>query len=506
MQVRSARSPDGSRAAPRRPVQRWMACERALDATNGFVLLACLVAAPWFASLPDAIGLALFTGAAYFAGGLWVAGVLIRRVLDQFPLRWATPPTIAGHRLSWITRTLALLNLAFLGYVALAFVNARAVYSIDTQSFTYLEYFSWLPTTYDRQGTSLALATWAAASCLFWALRDWLLRVEPEEAPFYYPSMESGRGFLPGRARLLLWVLILNGSLLAAASMFTRSAGTSLLLWPWKLDGEGLSQGFGPFANNGLAAAYFNLVWPASLAFWWILRRERRGNWIARTHSRRDAHLLLLPLTILCAASPVVSADRLGAALSVAMLALAALLLWMSRWANRVARTSILAIMVSTMWLGGYLGWEPLKPGVLNFFEHPVARRPQIYLDSARMVEDFPFYGVGPGAFESLHGMYREEPSQPRSSHLDDDWVEFRVTLGWVGSSLLMGLLAVVLGRHFAPGGFPAPTDFVALLWVGLGGCLLAAKFHHPLQSLPVISLVCVYGAVLFSGSRPSSD
>jgi len=483
-----------------------MACERALDATSGFVLLACLAALPWLSPLPEAIGLAVFKGAAYFAGGMWVAGLLIRRLQGQFPLRWATPPTIAGHRLSWITRTLALLNLGFLGYVALAFVNARAIYSIDTQSFTYLDNFPWLPATYDREGTAEALGLWTGASFLFWALRDWLLRVAPDEAPFYYPSMESGRGFLPGRARLLLWAMCLNGALLAAVSAFTRPDGTALLLWPWKFEGEGRSPTFGPFADSGLAAAYFNLVWPASLAFWWILRRERRGDWIARTHSRRDAHLPLLPLTVLCAASPIVSADRLGAALSVAMLTMAALLLWISRWANRAARTSILAILISTMWLGGYLGWEPLRPEIVHFLANPVVDRPQIYRESARMVEDFPLYGVGPGAFQSLSGIYRETPDQPAASHLHDDWVEFRVTLGWVGSSLLLGLLAVVLGRHFAPGGFPAPTDFVSLLWLGLAGSLLAAKFHHPLQSLPVISLVCVYGALLFSGSRPSSE
>lgn len=483
-----------------------MACERALDATNGFVLLACLVALPWLSPLPEAVGLWVFKGTAFFAGGMWVAGVLIRRLLGQFPLRWATPPTVAGHRLSWITRTLALLNVGFLGYVALAFVNARAVYSIDTQSFTYLDNFPWLPASYDREATFKALGLWTGASFHFWALRDWLLRVAPDEAPFYYPSMESGRGFLPGRARLLLWAVSLNGALLAAISTFTRSANTNLLLLPWKFEGDGHSPAFGPFADNCLAAAYFNMVWPASLAFWWVLRRERRGNWIARTHSRRDAHLLLLPLTVLCAASPIVSADRLGAALSVAMLIAAAILLWVSRWANRVARTSILAILISAMWLGGYLGWEPLRPEILQFLANPVVDRPQIYRNSARMAEDFPWYGVGPGAFRSLHGMYREAYGQPVASHLHDDWVEFRVTLGWAGSSLLLGLLAVVLGRHFAPGGFPAPSDFVALIWLGLAGCLLAAKFHHPLQFLPIISLMCAYGAALFAGSRPASD
>lgn len=506
MEVSSAKGRNGPRVAPRLPIQQWMACERGMDSISGWVLIASIAVIPWLPMSPGGGAPTEFLAACYFVGALWVAKVGVRRWLGQFPLRWATPPTIAGHRLSWITWTLAALNLGLLVYVAMAFLNARADYSEDTRSFEYLDNFSWLPASYDRRGTLATLALWGAISCLFWSLRDWLLRVRADEAPFYYPSMESGRGFMPGRVRLLLWSVVANGALLAVVSVLARVGDAAVDGWNPPREAGAIGLGYGPFLDSGLAAGYFNLLWPTSLGFWWILRRERRGNWIARTHSKRDAHLLLLPLTILCAASPVVASDRVGALVAVAMLFGASALLWMSPWANRVARSSILTILVGSIWLGGYLGWDPLKPQLLEFLDNPSVDRPGIHRDSAGMIEDFPMYGVGPGAFRSLHAIYRQEPSQPPRSHMHDDWVEFRVTLGWVGSALLLGILTVVVSRYFTPGGFPAPVDFVALLWMGLAGCLLTAKFHHPLQSPAVLSLLCVYGAILFSGSRPSED
>jgi hypothetical protein len=122
--------------------------------------------------------------------------------------------------------------------------------------------------------------------------------------------------------------------------------------------------------------------------------------------------------------------------------------------------------------------------------------RAQIYDNARQMAQDFRWLGAGPGAFGILYNLYRADPRQPWAWYLHDDWLEFRVTFGLVGFSLLLAGLGACLARWFVPGGLPANGLLAALLWLALGGCLFHAKFDFPFQIYSVaftfLLLLCI--------------
>ena len=87
---------------------------------------------------------------------------------------------------------------------------------------------------------------------------------------------------------------------------------------------------------------------------------------------------------------------------------------------------------------------------------------------------------------------------------LHNDWLETRITFGWVGMALLLAALACVVLRWFVPGGIRGGRRFVVLIWLALAGCLIEARFDFPFQIHSILFLFLVFCAVLFSLSRRS--
>src|SRR5205823_1961818 len=78
----------------------------------------------------------------------------------------------------------------------------------------------------------------------------------------------------------------------------------------------GAESQFGPYAYRSNAAQYFNLLWPVTLGFWWMLHRS--------VGSGRHTHHLLLLCSAVMAACPIISISRGGALITVGILVLAA--------------------------------------------------------------------------------------------------------------------------------------------------------------------------------------
>jgi hypothetical protein len=58
-----------------------------------------------------------------------------------------------------------------------------------------------------------------------------------------------------------------------------------------------------------------------------------------------------------------------------------------------------------------------------------------------------------------------------------------------------------VLLRWFAAGGIRAGRDFSLLMWLGLGGCTVHARFDFPFQVYSITFLFVTVCAILFSFS-----
>jgi hypothetical protein len=118
------------------------------------------------------------------------------------------------------------------------------------------------------------------------------------------------------------------------------------------------------------------------------------------------------------------------------------------------------------------------------------------------MAADYPLFGTGPGTFESVFQLYRPAINTYWPAQLHNDWLETRITFGWLGSGLIALALAVVALRGFAPGGRAGGRQFFILIWLAVAGCLAHARFDFPFQMHSVVFLFLVLCAILFNLTR----
>ena len=450
-----------------------------------------------------------------------------------------------------LTTTLAVLTVAILGYCLVSALNARANYQPGTESFAYHKhYLRWLPHSLDSSRTWFAFWSYLGLACSFWAVRDWLLGKSFAEAlPVRPGNGASGRGqaaFFPARLRRLFWVLAINGGLLGLEGIIQRLEGSGKLLFLVRpsIHKTAATQ-FGPYAYYANASQYFNLLWPACLGFWWMLHRSRG--------SRGWGHHVILLCCAIMAACPIISSSRGGAIITVGMLVLAALFLAAThlllgghrthsrncgivaadvqsahfhsesrsaptarrrlRFSNapspsnenrRTRMTTFAALSLffaGSLALGFALGWKALEPRLALLHEGYMSRE-QDYDRARPMAAEYPVFGTGPGTFESVSQLYRVYTEENWFAQLHNDWLETRITFGWVGSALIaLAFIAVVL-RWFAGGGIHGGRRFVMLIWLALAGCLVHARFDFPFQVHSIVFLFLVLCAVLFNLSK----
>lgn len=491
--------------APRlgiRDIRRY----RVSDSLSGSLIGFMVVFSPWAlgTTQPATIWTMNLTG--YALGALLAVKWFIRRFRGYRPPRWGGEPTPALVKLN---SALAALTVAILAFCLISALNARATWLPELARFDYHTALAWLPQSYDRASTWQGFWNYLALAGFFWAVRDWLPgKTADEEHSGRQKSGGPARGetaFVPARLRGLLWVLCLSGALLALESIAQRLSGTTKLLWlvETRLNRQALSQ-FGPYAYRANAAQYFNLVWPVCLGFWWTLHRA--GGF------KKWRHHLLLPCGMIMAAAPIISTARGGALVAGGMLTLAALFLLIApvllpaQPRNPLKGTLLTFVVLGVFFVGASglalkLGWEPLEQR-LTELQSGYEARENIYQTARGLAQDYRWYGTGPGTFEAVFQLYRSSPDEYWPMQLHNDWLETRITFGWVGSGLIAAVFLVALARWFLPGGIHGGRRFVVLVWLALAGCLIQARFDFPFQVYSILLLFLFHCAILSTLSR----
>jgi len=548
---------DRGRLLRARHVHLYTACE---SATATLVYL-IVVFSPWAFGTTQPWSIWTMNAAGYLLGILLVLKLIIRHAKGFRPPRWdhesaaavpeqSRPVFLAAHRL---TGVLFLMAAAILLYSLISALNAATTYEPRLLAFAYHHYASWLPHSFDSSRTWLAFWNYLALACSFWAVKDWLAgksggeeRAGRQPCVRSHMAVESGVGaskgllspalssrggeggdaaglpgewpgprtvvrshgsatLFPARLRGLLWVLCINGALVGVESIAQRLEASGRLLFLIKpaINAEAISQ-FGPYHYRANAAAYFNLIWPVCLGFWWTLHRS--------ADSRDKRHHLLLLCSVIMAACPIISTSRGGALITFGMLGLLSCLFIASHFERRAHREQdrrkrdpslgfLLLFFAGTMTLGLALGWKTLSPRLAQIDEGFAARE-QMYQAAWPMAADYPLFGTGPGTFESVFQLYRVSTETYWPAQLHNDWLETRITFGWAGSSLIALALVTILLRWFAPGAVHGGRRFMIFQWLALAGCLIHARFDFPFQIYSILFLFLLLCAVAFNLSR----
>lgn len=499
---------------------------RVCDDASGVLLSAMVVFAPWAFGTTQAWAMWVMNIASYALGSLLLTKLFLRWRTGYTPPRWdctgaGTPgpeqsddgqgETTADARRSRrffaprvCTRALLVLTLLLIAYCFTSAINARASFNPEAFGFEYREAIRWLPYSLDAARTWFWSWNYLALAFVFWAARDWLLgKTEREVRTGALHGHETDSVF-PARIRTLLWVLAINGGLLAIEGIVQRLEGSGHLLFLVKPRvNPGAEAQFGPYAYRGSAASYFNLLWPVCLGFWWTLHRY--------AGSGRGKHSLLLVCTALMAACPFVSTSRGGALVAAALLFAGALYLALSQLVmpgpdrhskGRVkSALMVIAFCVAAVGLGYMIGWRALKPRMAELREG-LEQREEMFENARPMARDYPVFGTGPGTFEMVFQLYRKTTDTYWPAQLHNDWLETRITFGWVGFSLVLAALALVLLRWFARGGIYGGRRFVGMTWLALAGCLAHALYDFPFQIYSILFLFILLCAMLFTLSR----
>jgi hypothetical protein len=392
-----------------------------------------------------------------------------------------------------------------LSYCLVSAVNARATFRDDTLTFDYHECITWLPHSFDATASWSAFWRYLGLACAFWAIIDWLPgRTSAEQRARLSNPAAAGMPAFPARLRRLLWILAVNGALLGVEGIVQRLADSSRLLFlvlP-RIHQTAVTQ-FGPYAYRSNAAQYFNLLWPVCLGFWWTLKQTRGG--------RSKAYPWLLVCAAVMAACPLISTSRAGALVTLGIAVSAAVILVATHFlfaANRKGNSrprgktflSLALFFCASLGFGLTLGWQALAPR-LEQLEDGFQGRRLMYEAARPMADDFPLYGTGPGTFETASYLYpRPDIFWPPQLH--NDWLETRITFGYVGCALLCLALGTVGVRWFMGGGIHGGRRFVALTWLTLAGCMMHARFDFPFQVHSILLLFLVLCAILFTRSR----
>jgi hypothetical protein len=445
---------------------------------------------------------------------------------------------------------------AILGYCLISALNASATYQPQDLSFVYHQHvIKWLPHSLDGASTWAVFWDYLALACAFLALRDWLPGKSDREQRVEYADSTGSRLVLrvPDRLRRLLWVMAVNGGLLALEGIVQRLEGSGHLLFILKPRiNQAAEAQFGPYAYRGNAAAYFNLLWPVCLGFWWTLQRSREGG---------SRHHLLLLCAALMSACPMISSSRAGAVVDLGLLAAGTAFLLLSglrpssysterggsasresrgrarggsgpggehQRGSALMRSSasatylqrkkdavkrilalsprtrpalLLGFCAGALVLGYAFGWKTLQPRWSQLAKDYAVRN-DMSEQARQMAADYPVFGTGPGTFEAVFNLYRISTETRWPAQVHNDWLETRITFGWTGSALISLAFAMVLVRWFLPSGFHGGRRFVVLTWLALAGCLVHARYDFPFQVYSILFLFLVLCAILSDLTR----
>lgn len=507
--------PDPVQPATAKPLRlsvRMLQVHQLCDNLSGKIILPMVVFSPWAFGTTEPWTIRVMNGLGYALGALLFIKLGIRWWSGLKPPRWGdcgddegkTRHGAARFR-RFFVRGLALASFLIPAYCLVSAVNARGVFHAEDSTFEYLDRIAWLPNSYDRGGTWLAFYNCLALAMGFWAVRDWLLGKSPDElrlARMQTPEQTRGsRPLLPERFRHLLWVLSINGGLLAVEGIGQRLVGESKLLFvmPTHMNRDAAAQ-FGPYAYRSNAAQYFNLLWPVTLGFWWTFHKASRNGAMGQRGFKLEGRHLLLGSALLMAACPIISTTRAGACVAVIQLALAALILWSAqRKDDYDAKGMILIGLGMVLGFGALLGWERLAPRLsAESMRDGFEGRNETYEHARQMVVDYPLFGTGPGSFARVFGFYRTDPAEYWPAQLHNDWLETRITFGLLGIFIIASALCLVLTRWFVPGGIRSSQRLTLLLWVALAGCLAHARYDFPFQVYSIVFLFLLLCSMLF--------
>jgi len=313
-----------------------------------------------------------------------------------------------------------------------------------------------LPFTVAVHRTGPAALLWAAYAALLWCASRAL----------------DGRPAL----RRLAWTVFLVGMAVAVIGLMQGGQGNSAY---YGLRPVRQGEPFGPYPNRDHAASLMAMSLCVGLGiFFSRLARQSRERGIGRILEK--AALLILVLFFVAVISlGLWQTHSRGGINSLAATLCAAGFLATGRIRSPLARWAARAVPVcAAAGYGLFLHSHPDWLGsVFSVPDSSTACRLSMYRSGLRLLRDFPIFGIGLGAAQSVFPAYQEGIVQGLVEHLHNDWLELAVSAGLVGAVVYTGALLVFL-RRMARLWLTSPSRELTWLSFGIFSAVLAFMLH----------------------------
>ncbi len=217
------------------------------------------------------------------------------------------------------------------------------------------------------------------------------------------------------------------------------------------LDGVSLmSTVTGTFINRNYFAGYLLMVIPLSMGF--LLSRlavqtDHFGGWRHSLSSLDGKDLLIGFGVILMILGLLFSASRMGIISLLLSFSLLGILFRDPKKEKRFSKTPTLLLGLALLW-AGWIGLDAVISGFFNVAEG-FKMRQMIWVDTFRILKDFPILGSGLGTFPQVFPMYRSFHIQGLVTHADNDFLQLASECGVIGMIPLLILFIFLIHKAF---------------------------------------------------------
>ncbi len=318
--------------------------------------------------------------------------------------------------------------------------------------------------------------------------------------------------------KALLTTLIGLGTFEAVYGLIEYGVGTQRIFWLSKT--YYLEEVTGTYINHNHFAGLMEMILPVAIGAFVLqfsgrddLHRESRRRWKVLPGSEFLGSTVLLLSIGLMLTALVLSRSRGGiVSFMIALVSLAYLLMkGNSRFPRIIHVNMIFAILLGLVVLG--LGRE-----ISTRFSYSVRDAPErfeLWVDSMRIVRDFPWLGTGLGTYRNVLVNYRPVkdivvvagiPQPARINYAHNDYLQLLVECGLIGFILLIG--ALTRTGVYLYSGIKASSDWElqVLGWSLVSGMLALVlhgfvdfNFHIPANAL----IFSLYAALALKLARP---
>jgi O-antigen ligase len=240
----------------------------------------------------------------------------------------------------------------------------------------------------------------------------------------------------------------------------------------------------GTFISRNYFAGYLLMVIPLSIGF--LLSREEfqsfrfRGwrNWLPSLHGKT---LLIGFGAMVMILSLFFSASRMGITSLLFSFILIVILLRSVHGEKKMSRVPILILVLALFWAA----WIGLDVTINRFFEvtESFEARWTMWMNTFRIVKDFPLLGSGLGTFAQVFPRYRTFHVIGLASHAENDFLQLASEAGLIG----MGLLLILFVSFFykALSGIRSISRGDPGRYIGIGGLvgILALMLHSTVEA-----------------------